>query len=71
MSILQNILNKVSGQVSEDYFRSQLLEELGSTRFDSDAADTAGFAPGQLYFFTYSAQTKQPNYDMYPLAYVI
>ena len=71
MSILQNILNKVSGQVSEDYFRSQLLEELGSTRFDSDAADTAGFAPGQLYFFTYSAQTKQPYYDMYPLAYVI
>ena len=71
MSILQTILNKVSGQVSEDYFRSQLLEELGSTRFDSDAADTAGFAPGQLYFFTYSVQTKQPYYDMYPLAYVI
>ena len=71
MSILQTILNKVSGQVSEDYFRSQLLEELGSTNFDSDAADTAGFAPGQLYFFTYSAQTKQPYYDMYPLAYVI
>ena len=71
MSILQNILNKVSGQVSEDYFRSQLLEELGSTRFDSDAADTAGFAPGELYFFTYSAQTRQPYYDMYPLAYVI
>ena len=44
MSILQTILNKVSGQVSEDYFRSQLLEELGSTNFDSDAADTAGFA---------------------------
>ena len=71
MSILQNILNKVSGQVSEDYFRSQLLEELGSTNFDDDAADTAGFAPGQLYFFTYSAQTKQPYYDMYPLAYII
>ena len=71
MSILQNILNKVDGQVSEDYFRSQLLEELGSTNFDDDAADTAGFAPGQLYFFTYSAQTKQPYYDMYPLAYVI
>ena len=41
MSILQNILNKVDGQVSEDYFRSQLLEELGSTNFDDDAADTA------------------------------
>ena len=71
MSILQNILNKVSDQVNEDYFSSQLLEELGSTRFDDDAADTAGFAPGQLYFFTYSAQTRQPYYDMYPLAYVI
>ena len=71
MSILQNILNKVTGLVSEDYFRSQLLEELGSTNFDDDAADTAGFAPGQLYFFNYSAQTKQPYYDMYPLAYVI
>ena len=34
--ILQNILNKVDGQVSEDYFRSQLLEELGSTNFDDD-----------------------------------
>ena len=71
MSILQNIMNKVTGQVTEDFFRSQLLEELGSTNFDDDAADTAGFAPGQLYFFTYSAQTKQPYYDMYPLSYVI
>ena len=71
MSILQNILDKVSGQVSEDWFRSQLLDELGSTNFDDDAADTDGFAPGQLYFFTYSAQTKQPYYDMYPLTYVI
>ena len=71
MSILQNIMNKVTGQVTEDFFRSQLLEELGNTNFDDDAADTAGFAPGQLYFFTYSAQTKQPYYDMYPLSYVI
>ena len=71
MSILQNILNKVSGQVNEDYFRGQLLEELGSTRFETDYADTAGFAPGELYFFTYQAQTKQPYYDMYPLSYVI
>ena len=70
MSILQNILDKVSGQVNEEWFRSQLLDELGSTNFD-DAADTAGFVPGQLYFFTYSAQTKQPYYDMYPLSYVI
>ena len=64
-------MNKVTGQVTEDFFRSQLLEELGNTNFDDDAADTAGFAPGQLYFFTYSAQTKQPYYDMYPLSYVI
>ena len=71
MSILQRILNKVSGQVSEEFFRGQLLEELGSTNFETDYADTAGFAPGEMYFFTYSAQTKQPYYDMYPLAYVI
>ena len=71
MSILQNIMDRVTGQVTEDFFRSQLLEELGDTNFDDDAADTAGFAPGQLYFFRYSAQTKQPYYDMYPLSYVI
>ena len=71
MSILQRILDKVGGQVTEDYFRSQLLEELGSTNFNDDYADTAGFSPGELYFFTYSAQTKQPYYDMYPLSYVI
>ena len=71
MSILQNILNKVGGQVNEDFFRQQLIQELGSTNFDDDAADTGGFAAGQLYFFTYQAQTKQPYYDMYPLSYVI
>ena len=71
MSILQSIMNKVTGQVSEDFFRSRLIDELGSTNFDDDATDTAGFAHGQLYFFTYSAQTKQPYYDMYPLSYVI
>ena len=71
MSILRRILDKVGGQVTEDYFRSQLLEELGSTNFETDYADTAGFAPGELYFFTYSAQTRQPYYDMYPLTYVI
>ena len=71
MSILQNILGRVSGQVNENYFREQLIQELGSTNFDSDAADTGGFAAGQLYFFTYQAQTKQPYYDMYPLTYVI
>ena len=71
MSILQNILDKVGGQVNEEFFRQQLIQELGSTNFDDDAADTGGFAPGQLYFFTYQAQTKQPYYDMYPLSYVI
>ena len=71
MSILQNILGRVSGQVNENYFREQLIQELGSTNFDSDAADTGGFAAGQLYFFTYQAQTRQPFYDMYPLSYVI
>jgi len=71
MSILQRILNKVGGQVNEDFFRQQLVQELGSTNFDDDAADTAGFAAGQLYFFTYEAQTRQPFYDMYPLSYVI
>ena len=71
MSILQNILGRVGGQVNEDFFRQQLIQELGSTNFDDDAADTGGFAPGQLYFFTYQAQTKQPYYDMYPLSYVI
>ena len=71
MSILQNILNRVSGQVNENYFRDQLIQELGSTNFDGDAEDTGGFAAGQLYFFTYQAQTKQPYYDMYPLSYVI
>ena len=71
MSILQNILDKVGGQVNEDYFRSQLIEELGSTNFNDDYADTGGFSPGELYFFTYQAQTKQPYYDQYPLSYVI
>ena len=40
MSILKTILNKVTNQVSEDWFRSQLIEELGSANFDDDAADT-------------------------------
>ena len=52
MSILQRILGKVDGQVSEDFFRSQLIDELGSTNFETDYADTAGFAPGELYFYT-------------------
>ena len=62
MSILRTILDRVENQVSEDWFRNQLIQELGSTNFNDDAADTNGFYPGQLYFFTYSAQTKQPYY---------
>ena len=58
MSILQNILGRVSGQVNEDFFRDQLIQELGSTNFDDDAADTGGFAPGQLYFFYLSSTDK-------------
>ena len=65
MSILQRIMNKVSGQVSEEFFRSQLLDELGSTNFETDYADTAGFAPGELYFFTYSS--KRYKKDVEPL----
>ena len=60
MSILQNILDKVTGQVNEDWFRSQLLDELGSTNFDDDAADTDGFAPGQYIFL--HIQHKQNNH---------
>ena len=70
MSILQNILDRVSGQVNEDFFRNQLIQELGSTNFDDDGADTGGFDLVN-YFFTYQAQTKQPYYDMFPLSYVI
>ena len=62
MSILQRILNKVTGQVSEEFFRSQLLDELGSTNFDDDAADTAGFALAN-YIFTH-IQHKLNNHIM-------
>ena len=62
MSILQNILDRVSGQVNENYFREQLIQELGSTNFDSDAADTGGFAAGQLYFL--HIKHKQNNHIM-------
>ena len=50
MSILQRILDKVGGQVTEDYFRSQLLEELGSTNFNDDYADTADFRLANCIF---------------------
>ena len=43
-------MNKVSGQVNEEFFRSQLLDELGSTNFETDYADTAGFALQRIVF---------------------
>ena len=61
MSILQNILDRVSGQVNEDFFRNQLIQELGSTNFDSDAADTGGFAAGQLYFLHIKHKQNNPT----------
>ena len=71
MTILKNILDKVGGMVNEDFFRQELVKELGSTNFETDFADTAGFSPGELYFFTYQAQTQQKFYDQYPLSYII
>ena len=70
MSILRTILDRVENQVSEDWFRNQLIQELGSTNFDDDAADTNGFYPAN-YIFYILTQTKQPYYDMYPLSYII
>ena len=37
MSILRTILDRVENQVSEDWFRNQLIQELGSTNFNDDA----------------------------------
>ena len=62
MSILQRILNKVDGQVSEDFFRSQLIDELGSTNFETDYADTAGFALANCIFIL--IQHKLDNHFM-------
>ena len=62
MSILQNILNRVSGQVNENYFRDQLIQELGSTNFDDDAADTGGLLLVN-YIFSH-IKHKQNNHIM-------
>ena len=62
MSILRTILDRVENQVSEDWFRNQLIQELGSTNFNDDAADTNGFYPGQLYFL--HTQHRQNNHIM-------
>ena len=50
MSILRTILDRVENQVSEDWFRNQLIQELGSTNFNDDAADTNGFYPANCIF---------------------
>ena len=71
MTILQTILDKVGGVVDENFFRQELISELKTTNYETDFGDTNGFQPGELYFFTYQAQTNQPFYDMYPLSYVI
>ena len=71
--ILQNILNKAGGGlVNGDWWRTQLLNELGEPNIDVDFSDTGGFAPGKIYFYQYEAITERlPYYDKYPLTYVI
>ena len=54
------ILNKVTGQVSEEFFRSQLLDELGSTNFDDDGTM---WRICTWYIFTHT-QRKQNNHIM-------
>ena len=73
MSILQNILNKAGGGlVNGDWWRTQLLNELGEPNINVDFSDTGGFAPGKIYFYQYEAITERlPYYDKYPLTYVI
>ena len=73
MKIFQNINKRIGNKSrSGEWFRSQLISELGSPNFDIDFSDTFGFAPGHLYFYTYDAVTSSlPYYDTYPLTYVI
>ena len=73
MTVFENIQKRVGNKSrSGEWFRSQLIEELGSPNLNDDASDTYGFEPGQLFFFTYSPITKTlPFYDIYPLAYII
>jgi len=73
MSILQNILNKAGGGLTNgDWWRTQLLNELGEPDIDVDFSDTGGFAPGKMYFYEYDPVTDYlPYYDKYPLTYVI
>ena len=60
MSILKRILDKVSGQVNEDFFRQQLIQELGSTNFDDDAADTGDLRLANCIFL--HIKHKQNNH---------
>lgn len=73
MSILKNIQSKVGNKSrSGDWFRSQLMDELGSSNLIDDDSDSGGFSPGNLYFYSYNAITQAlPYYDAYPLTYVI
>ncbi len=73
MSILENILNKTGGNlISGDWWREQLINELGDPDIDDSFSDTGGFNPGKMYFYQYEAITeKLPYYDKYPLTYVI
>ena len=71
--ILQNILNKAGGGlINGDWWRTQLLNELGEPDIDVDYSDTGGFQPGKMYFYEYDPITeKLPYYDRYPLTYII
>ena len=72
MSILENILNKTGGLTSGNWWREQLINELGDPDLDDSFSDTGGFNPGKMYFYQYEAITeKLPYYDKYPLTYVI
>ena len=73
MSILQNILNKAGGGLTNgDWWRTQLLNELGEPDIDVDYSDTVGFQPGKMYCYEYDAITEKLSYyDKYPLTYII
>ncbi len=73
MSILENILNKAGGGLTNgDWWREQLINELGEPDIDDSFSDTGGFSTGKMYFYQYDPITeKLPYYDKYPLTYVI
>ena len=73
MSILENILNKTGGGlINSDWWREQLINELGEPDIDDSFSDTGGFNPGKMYFYQYDPVTeKLPYYDKYPLTYIV